>query len=650
MIDLLYCNIVTAPFRKDKFMGKGIEKFNKFALRQEWMQLEKKANKTISIFLMIALIIGSVLNIIFRLFANGKINLTIGLGCAISLVVCVVIYFISKSKWDENYKYILFMIVSSIMCLVSTIINNQICGVAGVIVSVLLLVLSIIYLNKAFSLAIAISSIAGQIFVYALFKTDLTVLFVRVIFIESLFVAVNIINRLYVDKINEGLNNSIFDPLTGLPNRMMFYDRLAQTISRTQRYKNMAAVIFIDLDGFKLINDTLGHEVGDELLIAVADRLRARVRQTDAIARIGGDEFIVILDEIKTFEEINIAAGNILENLKNPYMINGAKIIIGASMGIAVAPVDDTTIDGIIRKADMAMYLSKEKGKGCFSFSSNEIDIKNQKKMALVSRLSNALTNNEFKLFFQPQIEIEINGINIVGAEAFLRWQCPDSGLVSSADFIGIAEDSGLLIQIGKWVINEACKTIKEIEKSNPNFKISVNISAKQFKNTNFVEDVKEAVTNSNIIPSNLQLEITESVFLSSDAKEKLFKLKEIGVLIALDDFGTGYSSLSALHELPIDYLKIDKSFIESLHKEDNKEVAAAIISMSGVLQIETISEGVEDEKQLEYLVKAGGNLFQGYLFSHPVEKDKFVEMLKDGIGDCKEYASFYQKSKSNQH
>ena len=412
---------------------------------------------------------------------------------------------------------------------------------------------------------------------------------------------------------------AFYDVLTGLPNRALFYERLGQTIQAAKRYEGIAAVMFMDLDGFKIVNDAMGHTFGDQLLLEVGRRIKERVRESDTVARLGGDEFTVVLDKLRNVEEIGAIAESVMELFEKPFIVGTDTLNLNISIGIAVIPHDDDTVEGIVRKADAAMYVSKNRGKGCYSFSSPEIEEATRHKMSMAAKLMNAVRNEELLLHYQPQIFVDGIEKHTIGVEALLRWNSPENGIILPGEFIPLAEESGLIVRIGRWVLQEACKAIRLFEEMGMPFHVAVNISPIQFKLAGFVDEIKSVIEKENIKPEHLHLEITESVFMDGgEVVEILKQLKKLGVKIALDDFGTGYSSLGMLHKLPIDYLKIDRSFVTDIDKRD-KNLASVILSMAKMLEVEVISEGVETQEELKRLIQEGGNLFQGYLFSRPI-------------------------------
>ncbi|OMP65644.1 putative bifunctional diguanylate cyclase/phosphodiesterase [Domibacillus epiphyticus] len=413
------------------------------------------------------------------------------------------------------------------------------------------------------------------------------------------------------------------DSLTGLPNRNMLYKHLNKALSRYEQHKQKIAVMFLDLDRFKLINDTLGHSVGDVLLVQVTERLISTVRKGDVVARQGGDEFIIMLDVIGK-DEVKQVAERILDKFSVPFILKNEEYVITPSIGISMFPDDGANVDSLIKNADTAMYTSKERKNSYHFFSS-----KNDRRLKLENGLRTALSNNEFRIYYQPQIDLKTG--DIIAVEALLRWNHPEFGLISPAEFIPLAEETGRINPIGKWVLNTVCQQNKLWEKSGlPCLRIAVNVSSVQFQNASFIEDVKEILRENRLAPQYLELEITESIM--QDVKKVLpiiRKLKEIGVKISIDDFGTGYSSLNVLNQLPIDYLKIDQSFIKDVLSSTNTEaIVKTIIQMGHSMNFMLIAEGIENREQVGFLVHNQCQMGQGFLFSRPLPAEEIESIL----------------------
>lgn len=421
------------------------------------------------------------------------------------------------------------------------------------------------------------------------------------------------------------------DVLTGLPNRLLLQDRLSQALAHNQRHHDFSAVLFIDLDHFKVVNDTLGHGVGDLLLKEVAVRLLSSIRSEDTASRQGGDEFIVILTEIIDLEDVESIAKKILHLLALPYHINERILHIDSSIGIALYPKDGKDVDALLKHSDLAMYHAKATGRSNYQFYSAEMDRLIQEKHELGNNLHKAIRNDELILYYQPIIDMDTN--HLVSLEVLLRWQHPEKGLISPAQFIKLAEETGLILPIGDWVIRSVCEQLKEWQDQGLNVpRIAINLSVKQFQKKLFVQDVAHILTQARVSASCLALEITESMLAENIAEvnETLQQLSAMGFKISIDDFGTGYSNLSYLKHYTIDALKIDRSFVRDIAVDENDAaIVTAIIAMAGSLNIQVIAEGVESKEQIDFLKQRGCSQYQGFYFSKPLSVLETVQELK---------------------
>jgi diguanylate cyclase (GGDEF)-like protein/PAS domain S-box-containing protein len=428
-----------------------------------------------------------------------------------------------------------------------------------------------------------------------------------------------------------------YDPLTKLPNRSLFKDRLERAILQGQRYGHRVALLMIDLDRFKFVNDALGHEAGDQLLVEVARRITQRVRASDTVCRLGGDEFTVILDRIGKGENAGLVARGIIEELNAPFDLGGREIYIGASIGIAVHPDDDAGCEGIRRKADAAMYQAKAVGRNTFRFASKETEATSQNRIALESELRRAVERGEFFLLYQPIVDI-LDG-RVIGSEALVRWRRSAGELVGPDKFIPLAEETGIILQLGEWVLRSACSAAASWRAQGMPMFVSVNISPKQFEQPGLALKVEVALAEAGLPPEFLVVEITETAIMRDveTALHTMSSLKELGVRIAIDDFGTGYSSLSYLSRFPIDKLKIDQSFTRGIEQSRNMaSIVDAVIAMAGSLGIGTIAEGIETKGQKAYLESKGCHEGQGYLFSRPIDLQAFRDFSSpDRVGDA---------------
>jgi diguanylate cyclase (GGDEF)-like protein/PAS domain S-box-containing protein len=420
------------------------------------------------------------------------------------------------------------------------------------------------------------------------------------------------------------------DPLTGLPNRRLFNELLEHAIKRAEREHHQIALLFVDLDRFKAINDSLGHQVGDKLLYEVSKRIHHAMRDSDIVARLGGDEFLVMMDMIKHPQDAALIAQKIIYALQVEFFIDGKEIFIGASVGISIFPKDGSDVDSLIKAADIAMYQVKNRGKNNHCFYSEDLSKNAVERFTIESQLRHALERNQFEMYYQPQISL-LTG-DIIGAEALIRWRHPDLGLVSPARFIPIAEETGLIVQIGEWVLRQAA--LQAIQWINDGYTmqwISVNVSGVQIMRSNFYDTVYGILIETNCNPNILELEITESTVMQNTefVIDTFNNIKQLGVRVAIDDFGTGYSSLSNLKRLPLDKIKIDQSFVRGLPDDlDDAAITNTINAMACSLGFTVIAEGVETLAQATFLKNMGCLEAQGYLYSKPVTAAEFTKLL----------------------
>lgn len=420
------------------------------------------------------------------------------------------------------------------------------------------------------------------------------------------------------------------DMLTGLPNRLLLRDRFDRAAAQADREQSGVAVLFLDLDNFKQVNDTLGHNYGDQLLVRVVERLRGCLRETDTVSRQGGDEFVVLLPNLRDLDLIGGIAQSIIEAYSEPFGIEHYSISTTFSIGVSLYPDDGREFDMLLKKADTAMYQSKDSGRDTYRFFAEKMNADAHEQMQLQGQLHNAIRNQEFLLHYQPQVSIESD--RIVGAEALVRWQHPELGLIPPGKFIPLAERSGLVIPMGEWVLNEACRQARQWLEDGRPLVVAVNLSALQFRRGNLLETVSNALKLSGLPAEMLELELTESILLQDVdvAIKTLHSLKTMGVQLSIDDFGTGYSSLSYLKRLAVNKLKVDQSFVRDMAEDpDSAAIVRAIIQLGHTLQLSVIAEGVENDAQLAFLRNYGCDEVQGYFFSRPVPSDEFVKLLE---------------------
>ncbi len=423
------------------------------------------------------------------------------------------------------------------------------------------------------------------------------------------------------------------DLLTGLPNRTHLKEHLTQAVAQANRDGRNVGVLSLDLDRFKRINDTMGHAAGDLFLKSVTARLQDCTRRGDTVARLGGDEFVVVLPEVTSLSDITTLAHKMLQALSIPFELEGHEISCTASIGIAIAPVDGENVDALLKNADMAMYAAKERGRNTYQFYSAEMNQKAMERLKLETDLRRALQQDELFLLYQPQVDLKL--CQVTGTEALVRWRHPDRGVVSPGEFIPFAEETGLILPIGEWVLRTACRQAKAWQEAGqPLLRIAVNLSGCQFKQANFLDIVGGILAETGLDPHCLELELTESILMADveGTVSSLGALKAMGIHLAIDDFGTGYSSLSYLKHFPIDRIKIAQSFVQDVTSDpDSAAIVEAIIAMAHSLGLKLIAEGVETGEQLNFLQERGCHAMQGYYFGVPMTDTGFVHYLEEG-------------------
>jgi diguanylate cyclase (GGDEF)-like protein/PAS domain S-box-containing protein len=420
------------------------------------------------------------------------------------------------------------------------------------------------------------------------------------------------------------------DALTGLPNRLLMQDRLQQAIVQARRNSGQVALMFIDLDRFKRVNDSFGHGIGDTVLKQVSVRLSRCLRDSDSLARLGGDEFTVMLPEVPNAQLAGEVAERILSELSQPFIDGDKELHVSASIGISLFPRDGGLPDELVKHADAAMYSAKDSGRNSYRYFTEGLNEEVRERVALESGLRRAIERNELRLYYQPKIDL-VSG-KVMGAESLVRWQHPTLGLVAPARFIPIAEESGLIVQLGEWVLKSACEQIRAWRGKGVALPVAINMSARQIQRPNLAELVMDIIAACDVDPTLVEIEVTESAIMSDamTSISTLQRMKSRGIAISIDDFGTGYSSLSYLKRLPLDILKIDQSFVRDITSDYNDAaIVRAIIGLARSLGIKVIAEGVEDDGQLSFLNAYGCNYAQGFLFGKPMDAERFTELIR---------------------
>jgi diguanylate cyclase (GGDEF)-like protein/PAS domain S-box-containing protein len=423
------------------------------------------------------------------------------------------------------------------------------------------------------------------------------------------------------------------DPLTGLANRTLLQERLRQAIQLAARNGMVGALAFMDLDNFKHINDNLGHDVGDAVLRETAARLRANMREEDTVARVGGDEFVLVITDQGSPQQVGDLVERIRRSVGTPVSVDGREVVTGTSIGVALFPRDGNSVDKVMRAADAAMYHAKSLGKNNCQFFSQELNRMVHQHLLLEASLGRAIGNHEMVLGYQPKVDLRSG--RMVGAEALVRWNHPENGLMGPDSFIPVAEQTGLIVPLGQWVIDEACRTLRSFQELGiHDFAISVNLSLRQLRQRQFVQRVDDSLRRHGVSPGCLELEVTESLLMDrpDEAKEVLVQLKAIGVRLSIDDFGTGYSSLSQLQAFPVDHIKIDRSFLGDVASDGHAVITRAIIALGHSLKLKVIAEGVETREQLAFLRDHDCDQMQGYYFSPALSQQALQDMLSRGV------------------
>ena len=594
------------------------------AITREKHRLEAK----LVAFMVIVMIGGVTLNLIF------------GSGLTpVSLFALVIGYIFSRTKYYKIATYLIICIL--LVSLVSSIYATHDYNNFAIFSNIAWLTLSLLFASLLLSIKETILISVFHIIVILLLSVftpeiDLKAIGVSFGFI-SVFSTLLIITMWRRNELENARQKKIreqatHDLVTGLPNRILFHDRLDQAIARIQRNKTIGAILYLDLDDFKDINDEYSHEVGDQVLKVIADRILSCIRITDTGARISGDEFVILLEDVGKPENAAIVAQNILDAISSRIAINGSETMVSGSIGIAMIPRDGMKNEELLQNADTAMYSAKAEGKHSISFFTAEMKEKMLRNISLSKSLHKAIDNQEFHIEFQPQFDVHTG--NIFGAEALLRWRHPAEGLISPYEFIPIAEKTGLIFPLSEWVIENVLDFHQVVKKTtSKKVRLAVNLSSRQLREVNFPDSIESLLEGSEIDPACLELEITEnSIFDNFDQTVKVMKkLKSLGVRLAIDDFGTGYSSLSYLETFPVDTIKIDTSFLQKITHPDVKlPILSGIITIATEMGLDVIAEGVENDTQLQFLKNAGCSMAQGFYFNASLERDDFLCLLKD--------------------
>jgi diguanylate cyclase (GGDEF)-like protein len=450
------------------------------------------------------------------------------------------------------------------------------------------------------------------------------------------FVSQHIATALERKQAEEMIRHHAFhDALTLLPNRLLFRDRFSQALVHAHRTRELVAMMFLDLDRFKNINDTLGHPVGDRVLQEVASRLNQCLREDDTIARLGGDEFMLMLPGLRQIEDAAKVAQKIMLSMKPAFSINGLDLHITTSIGISLFPHDGSDPETLIKNADIALYRAKESGRNNYQMYSPAMNVRALELLALENRLRGALDRKEFVLHYQPQIDTRTG--RVIGSEALVRWVGRDGRLILPSEFIPLSEETGIIFSLGEWVLHSACKQNRDWHaQGHPRIPVSVNISGKQFQQPNLYQLISDIIDDTGLPPEYLELELTETMIMQNPARavETLRALRSRGIRISIDDFGTGYSSLSQLRHFPIEALKIDQSFVrDCVSSFDDAAIVEAIISMAHTLKLRVVAEGVETKEQLDFMRRHGCDIIQGFYFSKAIEPDAFLAFSRQGLG-----------------
>jgi diguanylate cyclase (GGDEF)-like protein len=618
----------------------------------------KYENMLVMLFFCPILFIGSILKflIMHLIFNLNMKDMLIDSLFLFGIFLCFQIF--NKLIKNEMLKSHIFTVIFSCMLMFIVLRIYPLIGATVWTIAFILIMVSMLRINKSMLIIISFTTLILNIFVWhnsyafqmgTIYYLTQIVSFILLFGITLIVHKINS-NRYYrineqfqeVIKKNEQISSSekeakhlaYHDHLTMLPNRLFLSEKLNHAISLSSRMEKILAVMFLDLDHFKMINDTMGHDTGDELLVQVSKRLGNTLRNSDTVARIGGDEFIILIEDVEDLDYISVISDKILKRLNEPFSLNNQDCFVTTSIGVAIYPTDGTDAEELLKNADIAMYKAKGKGRNQYALCTQVMKIKIAETMKTTNSLYRALERSEFELYYQPQLNCTSN--KIVGLEALIRWNHPELGLVLPLEFISIAEQTGLIIPIGEWVLRTACKQNKAWQDAGfPRIRMGVNLSAKQFQNDNLVNDVEGILKETGLDYRYLELEITESAAMNGEGHiiETLSIFKKMGINIAIDDFGTEYSSLNYLKQLPADRIKIPMTFIQGIGMNTKDEaITKAIIILAKNMGLGVIAEGVETKNQLDFLNQGMCDEIQGFYYFKPMPAHKVEELLKNPL------------------
>jgi len=615
--------------------------------KEELHLLNNKANfKSIMDYLSIIFFLGSVLNFISQYIIYGQDLKKVLVFSTGLIAIGIMIRKVAVLNISDKYKEIIIQALFIVMVPVITFRFIQYASITVWAFPFVLIFIAQIFVKRKIMISLAASILLTQIAVWMVVpeKNVLVEASDHVVRVGLYAIAILIafyINKVYVEKLSENRQQigkirelAYHDTLTGLPNRLFFNEQLKHSIAIAERMERNLAVMYMDLDGFKMINDTLGHPTGDKLLVEVSKRLVQTLRQSDTVARLGGDEFVIMVENLEEDDSTDIIAQKIIGAFKQPFNLNGQDCFITTSVGVAIYPTDGKEADTIIKNADIAMYKAKENGKNQYVHSSPVLKSKVADTMKLHNQLYRALERNELELYYQPQVCCDTS--QIVGIEALIRWNHPEVGMVLPGVFIPIAEQSGLILSIGEWVMRTACSQNKAWQEAGyQKIRVGVNLSVREFHNHDIINQVKGILEETGLEPEFLELEITESIAMkdASNVIEKLKIFKNIGIKIAIDDFGMEYSALNYLRDMPVDRIKIAMPFIQGIDLSDkDKAITKSLIILAKNLGLSVIAEGVESESQHQFLTERMCDETQGFYQYKPMPAVEMEKLLRNNM------------------